>query len=64
MSYLNKLGGQFNPKFELLPTSNNKWYWRFKAINGEILCHSETYVSKQGAENGIDSLVQNIKNHF
>ena len=29
------------------------YYWRLKAANGEILCHSEVYTTKQGAQNGI-----------
>ena len=31
------------------------YYWRLKAGNGEILCHSETYESKQAALKGIAS---------
>ena len=53
-----------NPQFEILPSTNGQYYWRFKAANGEILCHSETYVSKQGAENGIRSLIQGIKANY
>ena len=52
------------PQFEILPSTNGQYYWRFKAANGEVLCHSETYVSKQGAENGISSLIQNIKAYY
>ena len=64
MSSLSTLLGQSNPKFEILPTANGQHYWRFKAANGEILCHSENYASKQGAENGVQSLIKNIKAHF
>lgn len=33
--------------------ANGGYYWRLKATNGEILCHSEVYSTKQGAQNGI-----------
>lgn len=56
--------GAHPPQFEILPSTNGQYYWRFKAANGEILCHSETYVSKQGAENGIRSLIQGIKANY
>lgn len=54
-----------NPKFEI-HTAVNGWqcYWTFKAKNGEKLCTSEMYNSRQAAENGIRSLVDNIKAHF
>lgn len=64
MTSLSTLLGQSNPKFEILTAANGKPYWRFKAGNGEILCFSETYESKQSAENGIQSLIRNIKSHF
>ncbi len=64
MTSLSSLLGQSNPKFELQPATNGQWFWRFKAGNGETLCHSETYSSKQMAEHGIQSLITNIKNHF
>lgn len=38
--------------FEVLRTATGYW-WRLKADNGEILCHSEVYTSKQSALNGI-----------
>ena len=38
--------------YELLRGSTGYW-WRLKAGNGEILCHSEIYTTKQSAQNGI-----------
>lgn len=38
--------------FEIIKASNG-YYWRLKANNGEILCHSEVYTSVQSAQNGI-----------
>lgn len=64
MSNLSTLPEQSNPKFEILTAANGQFYWHFKAGNGEILCHSETYTSKQSAENGFQSLIKNIKSHF
>lgn len=54
-----------NPKFEIHPSVNGwQYYWVFKATNGEKLCTSEMYNSRQAAENGINSLITNIKSHF
>ncbi len=46
-------------KFEIKKTVNNKFYFILKAKNGEIILQSETYHSKQGAENAIDSIKEN-----
>lgn len=40
--------------FEVLKASNG-YYWRLKGGNGEILCHSETYTTKQSAERGAET---------
>ena len=40
--------------FEVLKAATGYW-WRLKADNGEILCHSEVYTSKQSALNGINA---------
>lgn len=39
--------------FEIHYNSGAGYWWRLKATNGEILCHSEVYSTKQSAENGI-----------
>ena len=57
--------GSSNPKFEIKVASNGwQHYWVFKARNGEILCTSEMYNSKQSAEDGIKSLIKSIKENF
>ncbi len=40
-------------KFHLFVGRNGKYYFDLKAPNGEIICQSQGYVSKQGAERGI-----------
>ncbi len=47
------------PKFEIKDTSNDQFIFNLKAGNGEIILTSETYKSKQGCENGIDSVKTN-----
>lgn len=39
--------------FEVLRTSAGGFFWRLKAANGETLCHSEIYTSKQSALQGV-----------
>ena len=46
-------------KFTLFKGKNDQYYFNLKAANGEIICQSEGYVSKQGAENGIASVKEN-----
>jgi len=36
--------------FEIHNTNNGGFFWRLKASNGETLCHSEVFSSKQSAE--------------
>ena len=43
-------------KFEVFGTQNGGYAWRLKAINGEILCHSEVYTIKQAAINGVNAV--------
>ncbi len=47
-------------KIEIRKSTNGQFYWRYVATNGEVLCTSETYMSKQGAQNGIQSLRDSI----
>jgi uncharacterized protein YegP (UPF0339 family) len=42
--------------FEILRATGGGYFWRLKAANGEILCHSEVYTAKQPAVNGIDAV--------
>lgn len=39
--------------FAIRKASNSEFYFYLRATNGEIIATSETYKSKQGAENGI-----------
>lgn len=45
----------------VFPGKAGLWFWHLKAANGEILAHSEGYVSKQGAEHGANAAIQLIK---
>ncbi len=45
-------------RFEIFKGTNSQYYWRFKAPNGEIMCQSEGYISKQSAQHAINVLKQ------
>jgi hypothetical protein len=47
------------PKFEIFKGTNDKYYFRLKASNGEIIAQSEGYSSKQGAQDGVASVKKN-----
>lgn len=42
--------------FEIFKGSDEHFYFRLKAPNGEIIAQSQGYASKQGAEKGISSV--------
>lgn len=44
--------GKGKTRIQILRDTDNNWFWRVKAGNNEILCHSEAYASKQMAEKG------------
>lgn len=46
-------------KFELYTDTAKQYRFRLKAANGENIGHSEGYTSKQGANNGIESVRTN-----
>lgn len=46
-------------KFVLSKSNGGQFYFNLKAGNGEIILTSETYTSKQGATNGIESVRAN-----
>ena len=46
-------------KFELKKSTNGQYYFNLKAVNGEVILSSEMYQSKEGAENGIESVSKN-----
>jgi len=47
------------PKFEIFKGSDDKYYFRLKAANGEIIAQSQGYATKQGAQDGIASVKKN-----
>lgn len=47
------------PKFEILKSSNDQFYFNLKAGNGQVVATSETYTTKQNCENGISSTKEN-----
>jgi uncharacterized protein YegP (UPF0339 family) len=42
--------------FEILRAHGGGYYWHLKADNGEKLCHSEVYTTKQAAREGIAAM--------
>lgn len=46
---------------EVIETKLGKFYFRVKAENGEILCHSEQYESKQGCVKGLEAMLQEAR---
>ena len=50
-------------KFEIFQSENNqKYYFRLKAKNGQIILSSQGYASKSGAKNGVESVKKNCGN--
>ncbi len=48
--------------FEIFQSEKtNKYYFRLKAKNGEIILQSEAYESMQSAENGVQSVMTNAR---
>jgi len=49
-----------NPKFQIFKSpSNNQYYYRLKARNGEIVLSGEGYTTKQSCLNGIAAVKEN-----
>ena len=46
-------------KFELYKDKGDKYRWRLKAGNGEVIAVGEAYDSKASAQNGIESVKRN-----
>lgn len=50
-------------KFEIFKSENNdKFYFRLKAKNGQIILSSQAYANKAGCKNGIESVMKNATN--
>ena len=48
--------------FVLGKQTDGQFYWKLNAENGETLCLSEGYTTKQNAINGIESCRRNAPN--
>jgi uncharacterized protein YegP (UPF0339 family) len=48
-----------HPKFEMYQDKSGGYRFRLKATNGEIIAVSESYTSKAGCSNGIESVKKN-----
>ncbi|GAA5052681.1 YegP family protein [Nocardia callitridis] len=46
-------------KFELFKDANDKFRWRLKAGNGEIIAQSQAYATTDTAKKGIESVKAN-----
>lgn len=49
-------------KFEIYIGQDNNWHWRLKASNGEIVCWSEGYTTKESATNSANWVKINASN--
>ncbi len=45
--------------YEITKATNGQFRFTLKAANGEVILHSETYVQKASAQNGIESVQKN-----
>lgn len=60
---INKGGKKMAGKFEIYKDRADEYRFRLKVIeNGKIIAVSEGYSSKQGCENGINSVKENAPN--
>lgn len=49
-------------KFEIFKSENSdKYYFRLKAKNGQIILSSQGYASKASAKNGVESVMKNAQ---
>ena len=53
------LGGFMSAHYELKSAAGDQFMFNLKAANGEIILTSESYKSKEGALNGIESVKKN-----
>lgn len=47
-------------RFVIDKAKDGQYYWRFRARNGEIICHSETYTTKQSCQNSIQVMQREV----
>jgi len=51
-----------DPKFQVYKGSDEQFYFRLRAGNGEVILASEGYTSEAGCQNGIESIKENAIN--
>ncbi|MAO90218.1 MAG: hypothetical protein CMM78_03240 [Rhodospirillaceae bacterium] len=54
-----KTNAPLDARYEKKTATNGQYYFNLKAGNGEVIGTSETYVSTQGRDNGIESVKKN-----
>lgn len=54
------LNTKYKATIEIYKHENNKWGYRIKARNGQILVHSEGYESKGNSKQGVKDLFENL----
>lgn len=54
-----KNNSQEDDQYKRLTAKNGEYYFNLKAANGEVIGSSETYVSTQGRDGGIESVKRN-----
>ena len=47
---------QSKGKFTIFQGTDRQWYFRLRAPNGQTLCHSEGYTTRQSALNGVTAV--------
>lgn len=45
-----------NPKFQVFKGKDGQYYFRLRAANGEVICSSEGYTTKQSCLGGIEAI--------
>ena len=50
------------PKWEIYVDNGGKYRFRLNASNGNCVCHSQGYTTKNACKNGIDSIIRSSKN--
>lgn len=56
LNSLNSLMAQSKGKFTIFLGVDNQWYFRLRAPNGQTLCHSEGYSTRQSAQHGVNAV--------
>ncbi|RTY86211.1 YegP family protein [Flavobacterium sp. GT3R68] len=54
-----KKNSQDDSKYDKKTSSNGKYFFNLKAINGQVIGNSEMYESASGRDNGIESVKSN-----